>query len=128
MLTLAPASGAPPVPVTKPLMVVPCACANAGDSPSTAPATARKREILPVIPIQHLAESGTGMRLAVPQPEIGRSQLAERQIFCVDYERKKKKSLRSYADGDNPWHRQPRNGRPGRGSQVSPYVYKLDAG
>src|SRR3982751_2922998 len=64
MLTLAPTTGAPPAPVTWPLMVVPCACANAGTDPSTTADIARKREILPVIPIQHLAESETGMRLS----------------------------------------------------------------
>src|SRR3954470_19563709 len=60
-LTLAPTTGAPPVPVTWPLTVVPWACAYAGANPSTTAATARKRAILPVIPILHLAESGTGM-------------------------------------------------------------------
>src|SRR4051812_17025940 len=60
ILTLAPTTGTPPAPVTAPLMVVPCACASAGLSPKTL-AIARKREILPVIPIQHLAESEIGV-------------------------------------------------------------------
>src|SRR5205814_9542618 len=51
ILTLAPTIGVPPVPVTWPLMVVPCAGASAGVTPNTTLAIARKREILPVIPI-----------------------------------------------------------------------------
>src|SRR5256885_4069051 len=73
MLTLAPTIGAPPAPVTWPLMVVPCACASAGANPNTL-AIARKRVNLPVIPIRHLAESETGMgRVAYGESDPARS-------------------------------------------------------
>ena len=117
MLTLAPTTGAPPVPVTWPLMVVPCAWANAGDSPSTAPATARKRETLPVIPIQHLSDSGTRMRLVVLRTWSADHNRRAADISASGNEQEYPLiRLTLDADGDAAGHRKPRSRKPGTGN------------
>src|SRR5213075_1879555 len=82
ILTLAPTIGVPPVPVTWPLMVVPCAWASAGVTPNTTLAIARKREILPVIPIHTSQKVKLGRDGSRIQEKIGYRFLAATMLVA----------------------------------------------